>query len=281
MLPRPAVLARSAAVVVTCAFALAACSGGGSATAGPPAGAKPAGGTMSAGQVLTAAATAAQHTTSFTATMVIRSSGTYSSSMTGTLNEQTKPTLLAQQKFAVTSNGAPLPGGMETILTSQAVYLKIGSLQQMLGKPWVKVSFSSLKSGSGASFAPLIHQMQASDPLTSAQMLPAATNVRKLGTATINGVATTEYSGSLDPVKALTRVDPSLKKMVGPMMQSLGITTDTFRVWLDSQHQIRKFSQVQSGPRYHVTSVMTVTSVNQPVSIQVPPASQTAVSPGI
>ena len=284
MTPRPVALARSFTAVAACAIAVAACSGGGgSATAGSAASpsAKSAGGVMSPGQVLAAAASQAQQATSFTATMTITSSGTYNSSMSGTLDEQTKPTLLADQKFAVTSNGTPLPGGMETLLTSRAVYLKLASLRQMLGKPWVEVSFASLKSGSGANFAPLIRQMQANNPLAYAQMLPAASNVRKVGTATINGVATTEYTGSLDPVKALTRMDPSLRKMVGPMMQSLGITSDTFTIWVDGQNQIRKLSQVQSGAHYHVTSVMTVTSINQPVSVQVPPASQTATMPGV
>lgn len=284
MTPRPVALGRSFAVAAACAFAVAACSGGGgSATAGSTASAsaKPGGGVLSPGQVLAAAASQAQQTTSFSATMSITSSGTYTSTLNGTLDEQTKPTVLAHQKFAVTSNGTPLPGGMETLLTSDAVYMKLASLQQMLGKPWVKISFASLKSSSGANFAPLIRQMQANNPLAYTQMLPAASNVRKVGTATIGGVATTEYTGSLDPVKAVTRMDPSLQKMMGPLMQSLGITTDTFRIWVDGQNQVRKLSQVQSGPRYHVTSVMTVTSINQPVSVQVPPASQTATMPGM
>ncbi len=288
MTPRRIALARSFAVIAACAFAVAACSGGGGSGAPPasPASGKPSGDALSPGQVLAAAASHAQQTTSFSATMIINSSGTINSSgattsMTGTLDEQTKPTLLAHQKFTITSNGTSLPGGMETLITSQAVYLKLASLQQMLGKPWVKISFASLKSGSGTNFAPLIRQMQTNNPLAYAQMLPAASNVRKAGTATIDGVTTTEYTGSLDPVKAVTRLDPSLQKMFGPMMQALGITTDTFRIWVDGQHQIRKFSQVQSGPHYHATSVMTVTSINQPVSVQPPPASQTATMPGL
>jgi hypothetical protein len=282
MMPRPAAAATAAAAALTCALAVAACSGGGSTgTAAPSASARPSRSAMSPPQVLAAAASQAQQVRSFSATMTINSSGVYTSSLSGTVDEQVKPTLLAHEKYSVTANGTPLPGGMEAVLTGQAIYLKLSSLSQMLGKPWVKVSFASLKSGTGANFAPLVHQMQTSNPLAYAQMLPDATSVQAAGTATIGGVATTEYTGTLDPVKALTRLDPSLEKVLAPMYQSLGITSDKFTVWVDGQHQIRKLSQVQSGPKYHATSVMTVTSVNQPVTVQVPPASQTAGMPGV
>jgi thymidine phosphorylase len=52
-------------------------------------------------------------------------------------------------------------------------------------------------------------------------------------------------------------------------------------VWIDSNHQVRKMTLVESGKSIRVTSMMLVTSINQPVGITVPPASQVADAPEI
>jgi hypothetical protein len=266
-----------AALTGLLAVSAAACGGGGSPAGSAAGSAAPA---LSPARVLSLAASQASQVTSFTASLHISSSGIYASRLTGTLAEQTRPVLLAHQKLAVTAGGTAIPGGMETLLTSNAVYIKMKSLSQVAAKPWVKIPVSSITSATGADFAPLFRQMQADNPLSVAQMLPASSNVREVGTATVDGVATTGYTGTLDPVKALTRLDPSLRKILAPTYEAAGITTDRFTVWVDSAHQIRKLAQAASGPHSKITSVMVVTSVNQPVHIQVPPASETAPMPG-
>lgn len=284
MMSRPAVLARLLAIALACAFAIAAggCSGGSSPAAAPSAsGTGQPAAALAARQALTMAAGQAKRVTSFTATMDINSTGAYTSHLTGTLAEQTRPVVLAHQKYAVTAAGTTLPGGMETLLTKDGVYVKLGALSRMLGKPWVKMPFSSLNASSGANFGPLIHQMQSTDPLALARLLPAASDVRQVGTQAINGVPTTGYTGMLDVTKALARTGPSLKKLLGPALAAAGVTSDRFTVWVDSQHEIRKFTQLQTGARARISSVMVVTSINQQVHIQVPPASRTAIMPGL
>jgi hypothetical protein len=266
-----------AALTGLLAVAAAGCGGGVSPAGSATSSAAP---VLSPVTALSLAATQASQVTSFTASLHITSSGTYSSRLTGTLAEQTRPVLLAHQKLAVTADGTAIPGGMETLVTSNAVYIKVRSLSRMAAKPWVKIPISSIRSATGADFAPLFRQMQASNPLSVAQMLPASTNVREVGTATVDGVATTEYTGTLDPVKALTRLDPSLRKILAPTYKAAGITTDRFTAWVDSAHQIRKLAQTASGPHSKITSVMVVTSVDQPVHIEVPAAGQTATMPG-
>ena len=216
------------------AFAVAGCSGGSSPTgsSGGPAAGNGKATEMSASKALSLAASQAKKATSFSATMDISSGGSISTHMTGTLQEQTKPTLVAHQRFRISGGGTALPGTMETLLTGDAVYLKISSLAHLTGKPWVKVPFSSLKS-SGVSLAPLIHQMQGSNPLASAQMLPAASNVKRAGTQVIDGVPTTEYTGILHVNAAMQRVAPGLRKLVAPAMAATGVTTARFQVWVD------------------------------------------------
>lgn len=267
------VRSRSAIVTVACAavLAVAGCSGGAGGTAGTgtASGTTPATAT-SASQALSLAASQARRVTSFTAAMDIAASGSISSHLTGTLAEQTKPAPLVHQVFQVTSNGSVIPGGMETLLTGNAIYLKVRSLAKLVGKPWVKLSFASLKSGEGVSLAPLIHQMQGSNPLAVAQMFPSARNIRRAGSQVINGVPATEYTGTLQVGTALRRLEPDVRKLVGPAMAASGVTTATFRVWVDGQHQIRKLVEHQSGRHYQATVTMVVMSVNQPLHIRLP-----------
>jgi hypothetical protein len=234
---------------------------------------------MSASQALRLAAGKAQKITSLTASMDIRSSGTFTSHIVGMLEEQIQPTVLAHQTFSVKGGGQHLPGTMQTLLTSRAVYFKISSLATMLGKPWVKIPFSSLRTV-GLNLAPLIHQIQSDNPLAQVQMLKGATNVREVGSQTVNGIATTEYSGVLHAKAALAKLDPSMQKVLRPALSTTGITIIRFHVWVDGQHLVHKMAEVLSGGGYRVSSVVVITSVNQPVHIQAPPASQVANMPG-
>lgn len=270
---------------VACAAAVATLAGCGSGGSGKAAGTGPsaaAAHSMPVSRALDLAASQAQKVTSFTATMDISSSGSLAMHMVGTLAERLKPTVLAHQSFSVKSAGVSVPGGMETLLTQNAVYLKMSSLARTTGKPWVKLSFSSLKHSMGLDLAPLLHQLQGNNPLAQAQMLPAATNVHEAGSGqTVDGVETTEYTGTLDVAKAMTRLAPSLRKLAGPAMAMTGISKAHFSVWIDADHQVRKLVETEPGKNYRVASTMVITSINQPVTIHVPPASQVTSMPGL
>jgi hypothetical protein len=138
-----------------------------------------------------------------------------------------------------------------------------------------------MKQTSGIDLAPLVRQLQGNNPLAQTQMLAAAQDVHQIGTATVNGIPTTQYAGTLDIAKSLAKLDPSLRKAVGPMMSAMGLSTARFVVWVDSQHQVRKMSETENGTHYHGTSVVTITSINQPVHIHVPPARLVGSMPGL
>lgn len=237
---------------------------------------------MTASRALSLAAAQARKVNSFTATMNIVTRGSLATHMTGTLQERVRPTVLAHQVLSIHGgSGLPVPGSMQTLLTGRAIYLNMSTLSRVAGKSWVKIPFSSLKKSTGVDLAPLIHQLQGNNPLAEAQMLPAATNVRRIGSQTVNGVPATEYSGSLDVGKAMTRLGPGLRKLMGPALSATGIRTAHFRVWVDGQHQVRKLVETEGGTSYQVASTIVITSINQPVHIHVPPASQVASMPGM
>ncbi len=283
MIPSTVTVSRMLTAVACVTVVLAGCSSGGHpGSASTPAGSPSHSGSgQSPSTVLSLAASHARAVTSFTATVQIKSSGSITSAMHGTLQEQVKPTVLAHQTFTISEGGAAIPGGMQTLLTPHAIYLKMSALSRVVGKPWILISFSALKSGAGVNLAPLIRQLQANNPLLMTQVLPTAQNVHEVGTATVAGVATTEYSGSYNVAQSMSKLDPSMRKLVKPALALAGITRAQFSVWIDGQDQVRKLVQTYNGTRYQATTVIVITSINTPVHIVVPPASQVGSIPGL
>ncbi|HEV2377301.1 MAG TPA: hypothetical protein VGS19_34700 [Streptosporangiaceae bacterium] len=237
---------------------------GGSGNAGP------------ASQVLTAVAAKARQIASVSATMDVTTTGTQAGTVHGTMASQANP-FLSQMTFRSSTGGAA--GNVTIVATSTAVYLKVSGLSTITKKPWVKLSVSSLNSPTGATLAPIVRDFQADNPATQAQMLTAATNVHQVGTATINGIPTTEYSGSLNLAAAIAK-DPNLRRELGSALAS-GVTgTVKFNVWVDSQDIIRKIVDTTTEMGNHSTVTILITSVNKPVSVTIPPASQVGTLPG-
>ena len=228
---------------------------------------------------ITLAADQAKKITSFASTMSIKMSGAASGSMAGTMQVQTKPSLLASADFGTLAMaGQSLPGGMQEILTSKTMYLKMAVLQRELGKPWVQVPFSELQ-GAGLNLGQFTSQIQNNNPLVQTQMLAAAKNVRKVGSETVNGVATTHYTGTYPVSAGLAKLPASARATAQKQLQSLGVQTVQFDVWIDGQHQTRKLVVTERGGQEQVSVTMNVTGINQPVDVAIPSASQVATVP--
>jgi len=242
-------------------------------------GASSGGASLTAAQAVKEAAAHAQKATSYAADITVKTSGTASSTISGTLKQQTTPSPLAVADFSsVTVQGQQVPGGMEEIINSGGIYLKLAELSKQTGKPWIKIPGSDVSKLGGASLSQLL-QNGSNDPLTQTQMLSSSTNVKKVGTATINGVATTEYTGTYPITAGLAKLPAATRSKIAAQLKAQGLTTEHFTVWLDNQQQVRKVISSAQGTSEQVTSTVTVTSVNQPVTATLPPASQTATVP--
>jgi hypothetical protein len=276
----PGRAARPLVAVLACAVAVtvAGCKPGFLSSASP--GATPSSGTAtassgkaqtaaSAASAMTALARNAQGVKSFVATLQIQATGSDAGRVSGTLVEQTQPSLLVDVRTTQ-------PAGLEAILTGSTAYLKIGALTRAAGQPWLAVPYSRLAGSSNASLTPMIQQVQGSDPLAQAQMFPAATNVRELGTSTISGVPATEYSGSYSLAAGLAQLAQGLRAPIRSGLVSSGITSTTFAVWVDARHQVRKMRLVEFGKSTRIEIVLVIVAVNQPVRILLPPASEIA-----
>lgn len=236
-------------------------------------------------QAIQLAAKTSRAVNSFAANMSVRivSSGSAGTvNLAGTITEQLHPSLLAEADYSTFGvTGQSFPGGMNEIITPTSVYIKLGMLTQALhtSKPWIAISFSALSKATGVNLTSLFSQLQTSSPLNQSQLFAGATNVRQVGTGVVNGVPVTEYTGSVSMSKALAKLPASLRTSLGADIEKAGISSAKFTEWLDAQHQVRKVIVTETGSSLSETITTTVTSINQPVSVQVPPASQTATLP--
>ena len=269
---------RRAGVLITglsAAALIAACSSGG----GPSGGGASAGPSLAPRHVLLVAATRAQQLTSGTWTLTSQVSGVVSATISETLVLQRKPVLRLASHVRVAAAGKSTQ--LKEIVTGTAVYFSTAQLTRQLGKPWVKVDLSALKGPAGASAAQLVRSLQSynfSDQ--AAETLKLAKNVRVVGTRTVNGVPTTEYSCTLNAAAGRKALPASFRKALAPELRALGNTSIRLHVWIDRQNRMRRWTEILTVGGLTVHSTVTVMALNQPVHITLPPASQTATRPG-
>ncbi|MHB1875954.1 MAG: LolA-like protein [Streptosporangiaceae bacterium] len=221
----------------------------------------------SAGQALALAASTSTHIDSLAVRLnVTQGASTFS----GTMDMRLKPTTAIVARFSAAGQD------VREILADGKIYLSIPQLRKLTGKPWLEASVSALAKKAGLNLTALLQNAENSDPLAQAKLFAVAKNLRKVGTATVNGVATTEYTGTYVPQEILKRLPPSLVSKLGPMLRKLGAHPVSFHVWIDGQHDIRKTTTAETIGGQTVTTSYNVVSINQPVTVSLPSASEVA-----
>ena len=286
MEPRVAGMSRLAAAgaIVIIASGVAGCASAAS-TAGGKSTSTASASAQSPEQAIQLAASTARDVNSFSANISIQASSSSASgafSLSGSISEQIHPSVLAAADFSTFSAaGESIPGGMSEIITSSSLYMKLSMLSTALhtNKAWLEIPFSALSKASGVNIGALLGQLQTSSPLDQSQLFTGAENVREAGTGVVDGVPVTEYTGSVSMSAALAKLPASLRSNFGQAIEKAGISSVRFTEWVDGQHHVRKTTVTETGSAVTETITTTVTSINQPVNIQIPPASQTAQLP--
>ena len=271
---------RAAGFAVVLTAALAAC---GSQSAGSSSGAS-----ATPLSTIRLAAETSDNANSFTGTMSLKSTAKAGGSTSddaafnATFAEQLHPSLVAEVTFASLSTaGSTLPGSMTEILTTKTLYMKWAYLTQLLHttKPWLALPLSTLGKSSGINLSQLLGQAGSSSPLSESQLLGGATSVRKVGTGTLDGVAVTEYAGTLSLDKGIKYLSAGNRAAVQKQLTAAGLTTATFTVWIDGKSTVRKAIINENGTTVSDTITVAITSINQPVGVTIPAASQTSALP--
>jgi hypothetical protein len=161
------------------------------------------------------------------------------------------------------------------VVDDQTIYVKLPSALASKvntytgGKPWVSVSLAKLASGSkipGLSSV-LNGSTSPTNPAAALKELEAASSsgITKVGAATVNGIATTEYSATLDLSKLSSALPAAqrklLKQSLAAAAKQTGLTQIPFDVYIDSADLIRRLTMNFSFT-VHGTSVPVALTMN-------------------
>ncbi|AZM50910.1 DUF1396 domain-containing protein [Streptomyces sp. WAC 06738] len=188
-----------------------------------------------------------------------------------------------QMKMTVDGATADESGEVEIRLVDDAMYMNAGpeAAAELDGKTWLKIGMSD--GGAGGGENPLLELKQADDnPAEEAQMMNAAEDLERVGEEKVEGVRTTRYTGTitLDDLRAdLEGKDAKTKKdrqeQIDEMAEQ-GVDEFTMDMWIDGEDHTKQFrmqAETKEGP---LDTTMTFLSYNEPVTVEAPPAAETA-----
>jgi hypothetical protein len=255
---------RSAGLVVcaaTCALIAGCSSGAGSAAK-----------SLNPATAIQLTADETQNVTSLAGNVSFQTGGINAS---GTFQFQLKPSLVVEESLNASMSGQTV--NVDEIFSGTALYLKVPRLSAS-SKPWYEVQLSGLSGSAAAALNELIQNAENSDPLTQLQELTASKDARQVGTQVIAGVQTTQYAGTINPSAALAKLQPILRQYLAPALSQLQGSIN-WNVWTDAQHNLRKLTESDTAAGSTFSLTLTVASINQPVTVTLPPASQVSILP--
>jgi hypothetical protein len=182
-----------------------------------------------------------------------------------------------------------IPGGSDAVVTSTLSYIRDAALSRYYHttKPWVELTPATYLAVSAKISAKMRNSIPAAffgDPILGVGLLTTSTDVRAVGTGSVNGVPVTEYAGAYSAASGLAYITATLGSALSAeankQAMAMGLTTVRFRAWLDPQQRPLKLVLIEAGTHANMTVTQTIVSINQPANIQFPLASETYVVPG-
>nr|WP_134006872.1 hypothetical protein [Streptomyces sp. 846.5] len=200
-------------------------------------------------------------------TMVVPKAGSFT--MTGSGSRE-------PLRIDATMTGAQLPEAVHLLLSGTTEYINRGAAGARAwgGKHWLRIDLSA-QGAAGKAIADSINKSSGSqDPSTSVKLLTSSGQVKRVGTETVDGVATTHYFGVVD-LKKLAGSDADLKASADRAAQE-GVSTESVDMWINDQNLPVKFhvTAMTSQGAEEVTIEYSDYG-NTPVAITVPPSSDT------
>ena len=230
-------------------------------------------------------------TADITFTESIKSASTSGSNETVTVTG-TGMVDLANKGFELHVN-AP-SGGSEVVLETGGVeYVQIppASQSQVPGnKPWVSVNLNQVDEAKlGTSFSQLASANSDSPTQALSNLAVVSDKVTKVGAATIDGTATTQYRATVDLTKEAANVTAKAGAKAGLAItqeaKDLGTNTLPVEVWVDATGLVRQVREEVPIPAASTgatngsgaaTLTMTFSNFGTPATLTPPPSSQVA-----
>ncbi|WP_028809321.1 LppX_LprAFG lipoprotein [Streptomyces sp. 351MFTsu5.1] len=192
---------------------------------------------------------------------------------------RTKPDLAMSMKMTAAGQGSA-----EIRLVDKAMYIGGNPelAKEMDGKKWMKFDLSALgKDGGLGAAAPGAGQAD-QNPASMSSFLNGAKDVKKVGTETIDGVKTTHYAGdvTLAELKASFKdADKSVREQrekSTEQLEKLGLDKFTMDMWVDAQQHAKQFRMQGDATKGKFDMTFTFLDYNKPVTVEAPPANETA-----
>jgi hypothetical protein len=159
-------------------------------------------------------------------------------------------------------------GSLRLIVADAKTYAMLPASINPSDKPWVLIRSDSTNS-TIHSLSQSIAQTQASASITSTTaFVDAAKSFTKRGTEDVDGVQATHYSIVVDTSKL-----PDDNSGKDTLIQA-GVTSLPVELYIDSQGRPVKMTENFSAEGQTISTEVTVSKYDQPVSIQAPPADQ-------
>lgn len=140
---------------------------------------------------------------------------------------------------------------MRELLDGDVFYVKLpAALTAHLpgGKPWLEINLAKAAASQGISgISSLLNNPASSNPAQLLQYLKATSGgVKRVGTATIDGRATTEYHATIDLSKVPDVVGAAdrsaARQAIAAVEQMTKVTRVPVDVWVDSAHLVRQMT---------------------------------------
>lgn len=177
--------------------------------------------------------------------------------------------------------GVPAGSSIKEIFLKEngdfVVYMDLGALASQIpgGKQWIRLDVSKLGKAAGFDFNQLLSgsQLQPTDLLS--MLKTEGATVSKVGTATIDGAATTQYHVTVDMAKAL-----EARGLTSPMLAGIAAKMPTVPedVWIGTDglvHRIKVAVSMQPhGKPLRMAMAMDLHDYGADVTIAAPPSSE-------
>lgn len=169
---------------------------------------------------------------------------------------------------------------LEVVQDGDVGYMRFPALDDKLpeGKTWIRAEKGDAASGFQLDE---FEQFAQSDPRDLLEALRAVSSeVKVVGTESLRGVETTHYRAVIDPADLAARAPKDQQEQAQTLLDQLtsqtGLVAIPVDVWIDASGLVRKLSMSLSAEAQdgNVELAFEIWDYNEPVTIELPPASQ-------
>lgn len=195
-----------------------------------------------------------------------RVTGATRATLTGQMQEQRTPLRIAEQ-LTMTTSGQTVEASV--IITGKAIYAETSKAAGY----WIRLRLLQVDRTA------LMQDLRNADPAAQASLLLTATHARSTGRQTVEGVVTSRYVASVVPAVALSTLPSAQSAQMAPFV-SLISGDIHYVLWIGPGDQLKQLRMSERVLGSKITVTATINSINQPVNIVIPQATQVPSSVG-